>query len=128
MLSEARLLAIRWSAYGLAFAIAAIYLFVPGLALYAQVGDTARASQQVVFYLWKLEAFALLLLAGIVRESGVIPSFGDAYLDLLGAFVPFTLAALVLTLAAWSRCRRARSPGSCSGARLCREENAFRHF
>ena len=80
-----------------------------------------RVSQQVIFYLplfvgialiaiasyrarsWALEAFALLVLAGVVRESGAIPSFGDAYLDLLGAFVPFTLAALCLAALAWSR-------------------------
>jgi hypothetical protein len=113
--------AIRWSAYGLACAIAGVYLFTPDLAAYARAGETTRVSQQVVFYLplyvglvlvavesWRgpnrsLAAFALLLLVGIIRESGAIPSFGDAYLDLLGAFVPFALAALVLTHAAWSR-------------------------
>ena len=52
---------------------------------------------------WALEAFAMLVLAGVVRESGAIPSFGDAYLDLLGAFVPFTLAALCLAALLWSR-------------------------
>jgi hypothetical protein len=80
----------------------------------------ARVSQQVVLYLplfvglaliairalrvgdSRLGAFALLIFVGVIRESGVIPSFGDAYLDLLAAFVPFTLAAMLLCLIAWS--------------------------
>jgi hypothetical protein len=108
--------ALRWSVYGGACIIAALFLFVPSLFLRAQVGDTVRVSQQVVHYIplfvgatfvavnayrcrsWWLESFILLIVAGIVRESGAIPSFGDAYLDLLGAFVPFTLAALCLVV------------------------------
>ena len=112
---------IGWLLFVLACVAAAVYLLTPILASYATAGGTLRVSQQVIFYLplfvgialiaiasyrarsWGVEAFALLVLAGVVRESGAIPSFGDAYLDLLGAFVPFTLAALCLGARAWSR-------------------------
>jgi hypothetical protein len=87
---------VRWSAYAVTCVIAALFLFVPSLIVSARVGDTIRASQQVVHYLplfvgatflaadayrarnWWLESFILLIVAGIVRESGVIPSFGQA--------------------------------------------------
>ena len=112
---------VGWLLYLLASVVATVYLLTPSLASYATAGDTVRVSQQVIFYLplfvgialiaiasyrarnWAFEAFALLVLAGVIRESGAIPSFGDAYLDLLGAFVPFTLAALCLAALAWSR-------------------------
>ena len=115
--------ALRWSTYVVACVIAALFLFVPSLIASAPAGDRVRVSHQVVHYLplfvggaflavdayrarnWWLESFILLIVAGIVRESGAIPSFGDAYLDLLGAFVPFTLAALCLAVLGWSRTR-----------------------
>ena len=114
--------ALRWSAYVVACVIGALFLFVPSLIASAPVGGTVRVSQQVVHYLplfvgaaflavdayrarnWWLESFILLIVAGIVRESGASPSFGDA-LDLLGAFVPFTLAAVCLAVLGWSRTR-----------------------
>jgi hypothetical protein len=110
-----------WLLYALACVIALAYLFTPGLMAYSTSGDATHASQQVVHYLplfigigmllveayrrkmWLLVAFGLLVLGGVIRESGAIPSFGDAYLDLLEAFVPFTLAATCLGLLAWSR-------------------------
>jgi hypothetical protein len=46
--------------------------------------------------------FDFLYAGWAISLPRVIPPFGDAYVDLLGAFVPFTFAALYLCLIAWS--------------------------
>jgi hypothetical protein len=104
-----------WITYGAACAIAGIFLFSPSLTAYVRTSEGSAASQQVVFYLpffvgtalvaidavrtprWPLAVFGLFIFLGNVRESGTI-SLGDPYVNLLAAFVPFTLAALVLAL------------------------------
>ena len=49
-----------------------------------------------------LAAFAGLALAGMLRESDMIPSSGVPLLDLIIAFGPFTAGAVALWRAAWS--------------------------
>lgn len=47
-----------------------------------------------------LAAFAAFVLVGVLREATIIPSTDETLLDLLLAFVPFTVAVLCLYRAA----------------------------
>lgn len=122
---------LRWlgrGAFGLAVAVAAVYLYDP--ASYTASGH--HVAQQGVFYLplvvvlllgatvptavalarpderalrtarlW-FAAFATLAFVGMLRESTLLPSSGEPMVDLLLAFGPFALGGVCLWLSARS--------------------------
>jgi hypothetical protein len=117
-----------WILFGVAIVIAALYLFNSQTYTYTHTGNRENAVQQLVFYIplfaanligvlllfllalrskdstlrmhliW-LTLFPAFVLVGLLREAVIIPVSGNPLLDMLVAFVPFTLAAVSLCLA-----------------------------
>jgi hypothetical protein len=59
--------------------------------------DRAQRWQSISFGL-----FASLVFVGMLREATIIPSSGDPFVDLLLAFVPFTIGSICLLISATS--------------------------
>jgi hypothetical protein len=123
--SKTELRVLLSSAYALAVGFSAVYLLNPATYMISNSGATQHAAQQTVFWLpafltlsvgivlllpaalkseevdvrkhaiWFVLC-ATLVLIGLLRESTVIPSSGDPLVDLLVAFVPFTVGGFSL--------------------------------
>ncbi len=117
-----------WASFAIAVLIAALYLFNPGTYTFTYKGNRQHAVQQQVFYLplfvttaigaillpflavrskdaalrghliW-FGLFAAFVGVGLLRESVIIPLSADPLIDMLVAFVPFTVAGISLCLA-----------------------------
>ncbi|MDA4124806.1 MAG: hypothetical protein OK438_05070 [Thaumarchaeota archaeon] len=128
---EKRFLAALWIAFVVSVVIALTYLFNPSTYTVTVSGGTQRVAQEGIFYLPPfvifvagavgLPVFALrhrdssirrhaiwfglffvLELFGVLRESTLIPSAGDPFVDLLVAFIPFTAGGFCLFASALS--------------------------
>ena len=64
-----------------------------GIALRSK--DSALRWQSISF-----DVFAALVLVGMLREATLIPASGDSLVDLLVAFVPFTMGGVCLLMSA----------------------------
>jgi len=131
-----------WVGFAAAIVIAAAFLFNPSSYTFTQSGGHVNAVQQAVFYLpllyvtaagalslpWRamrsrpqaiwLALFCAAILVGLLREAAIIPALGDPLLDLLAAFVPFTLGSVCLLIAVRSlRVERAPTAPTASEAR-----------
>lgn len=133
---ERNLRAAIWIAFAVSVVVALIYLFNPSTYTVNVSGGTQHVAQQGVFWLPAFVAFAagvgglpvfalmtrdaaarrhaiwfglffVIELLGILKESLVIPSSGDPFVDLLAAFIPFTVGGLCLLASALTL----RSPG-----------------
>ena len=121
---------VLWLAYAGATAVATSALLAARPSSLASAGSQAHVSQQVVYFLpifettaigamillglvvldvvsgWRRQStialglFAGLAFVGFLRESTIIPSSGEPYLDLFMAFGPFILAVVSLFLGA----------------------------
>jgi hypothetical protein len=109
-----------WLGFVVAVVIASVFLFNPNSYTYTHSGSRINAVQQLVFWvpLFYVTAVGILLLpfrvmhgswhplwfafccatllAGLLRESTIIPSLGSPELDLLVAFLPFLVATFCL--------------------------------
>jgi hypothetical protein len=126
---DPRLRRISWLAFALSVCIAAFYLLNPGTYVITSSVGVEHAAEEEVFWLPAFTAmiigaasllsqrlssiesggfstwFTLFFIAefvGIMRESTIIPSFGDPLLDLLAAFVPFSVGSVFLYMSARS--------------------------
>jgi hypothetical protein len=112
-----------WTGFAMTIAIAAVVLFDPTTYTFTQSGGRVNAVQQAVFYLPLVFVTAAgvlglptramrtrpqsiwvalccgAVLVGLLREATIIPALGDPLLDLLAAFVPFTLGSVCLLIA-----------------------------
>jgi hypothetical protein len=133
---ERKLRGAIWIAFAGSVVVALIYLFNPSTYTVAVSGGTQHVAQQGVFWLPAFVAFAagvgglpvfalmtrdatarrhavwfglffVIELLGVLKESLLIPSSGDPFVDLLAAFIPFTVGGLCLLASAFSL----RSPG-----------------
>ena len=122
---ETKLRTALWIAFVVSILIAVAYLFNPSTYTVTVSGATQNAAQQGVFWLPPFVTFAagavglpvfalghkdatvrrhavwfglffVLELLGILRESTLIPSAGDPFVDLLVAFIPFTAGGFCL--------------------------------
>lgn len=116
-----------WTLFGAAIVIAAFYLFNSHTYTYTYSGNRQNAVQQQVFYLplfaanlagvvlallslrskdpflrrhliW-VSLFPAFVVVGLLREAMIIPVLGNPLIDMLVAFIPFTLAAISLCVA-----------------------------
>jgi hypothetical protein len=133
---ERKLRAAIWIAFAVSVVVAFVYLFNPSTYTVTESGGTQHVAQQGIFWLPAFVAFAagvgglpvlalvtrdatarrhaiwfglffVIELLGILKESLLIPSSGDPFVDLLAAFIPFTVGGLCLLASALSL----RSPG-----------------
>jgi hypothetical protein len=118
-----------WLAFVFSVGIALIYLFNPQTYTVTVVGGIRHVAQETIFWLppfvtilvgalsaliltiketertirvamtW-LELFFVSEIVGLLKESNLIRSFGDPYVDLLAAYVPFTLGSIFLLMSA----------------------------
>ncbi|MDA4125093.1 MAG: hypothetical protein OK438_06570 [Thaumarchaeota archaeon] len=128
---ETKLRAVLWIAFVVSVVIAVAYLFSPSTYTVTVSGATQHVAQQGAFWLPPFVTFAAgavglpvfalrgkdaairrhamwfglffaLELFGVLRESTLIPSSGDPFVDLLVAFIPFTAGGFCLIASAMS--------------------------
>lgn len=116
-----------WISFASSVGIASVFLFDPSTYTITFSGGHEHVAQQGIFWLPAFVAFAagaigalglrrkhlpwlslffLSIILGMLKESNLIPSLGDPFVDMMAAFIPFTAGSFFLLMSAL----RLRSP------------------